>query len=208
MARYRGSLCRICRREGVKLYLKGTKCDMAKCILERRNFAPGQHGKRRKKISEYGLQLREKQKLRKMYGITEKKFELYFKKASKKKGVTGSILLQMLETRLDNVVFRLGLAVGRRAARQIVRHGHIRIHDRRLDIPSYAIKIGDEISINEKGNGKKNALETLETTSGRPVPEWMVMDKAKIKGKVLRLPERGDISIPIDEHLIVELYSK
>lgn len=208
MARYKGPLCRLCRREGEKLYLKGTKCDTAKCTLERRNIAPGQHGKSRAKASEYGLQLREKQKLRRMYGLGERQFKLYFIRASQKKGVTGSMLLQMLETRLDNIIFRLGFAAGRRTARQIVRHGHIRVNNRRVNIPSYLVKGGDIISVKEIGNSKKLISSTLEITGARPVPEWLSLDKTQLTANVLRIPERKEISVPIDEHMIVELYSK
>lgn len=208
MARYKGPLCRLCRREGKKLYLKGTKCDTAKCILERRNFAPGQHGKSRTKTSEYGLQLREKQKLRRMYGLGERQFKLYFIRASRKKGVTGSMLLQMLETRLDNIIFRLGFAVGRRTARQIVRHGHISVNNRKVNIPSYLVKGGDIIGVKETGNSRKSISSTLEITGSRPVPEWLSLDKTQLTANVLRIPERKEISVPIDEHMIVELYSK
>lgn len=208
MSRYIGPLCRLCRREGIKLYLKGTRCDTAKCTLERRNFAPGQHGKSKTKLSEYGLQLREKQKLRRMYGISEKQFGLYFEKASRKKGVTGSMLLQMLETRLDNIVFRLGFATGRQFARQLVMHGHIRVNGHKVNIPSYQIKGEDIISVKEKENTRKLITGIMEITSGRPVPEWLSLDKEKVSGKVIRLPERKDINVPVNENMIVELYSK
>lgn len=208
MSRYRGALCRICRREGTKLHLKGNKCDTAKCTLERRNFAPGQHGKNRVKLSEYGLQLREKQKLRRMYGISEKQFASYFKLASKKKGITGDMLLQMLETRLDNVAFRLGFATGRRTARQLVRHGHIRVNGRKVNIPSYQVRNGDKVGIKESEKARKNIANTLEITSGRPLPEWMSLDKDQILGNILRIPDRKDINVPVNENMIVELYSK
>lgn len=208
MPRYRDTLCKICRREGTKLYLKGTKCDMAKCTLERRNFAPGQHGKRRSKLSEYGSQLREKQKLRRIYGIREHQFGLYFKKASQKRGVTGHNLLQLLESRLDNVAFRLGFCPGRQTARQFVRHGHIRVNGKKVNIPSYLVKAGDIISVKQKEKTKKAVANNIELTSARLSPEWIQIDKDNQKGTVLRLPERADINIPVDEHLIVELYSK
>lgn len=208
MARYKGALCRLCRREGIKLYLKGTKCDTAKCTLERRKFAPGQHGKTRAKLSEYGVQLREKQKLRRMYGIGEEQFVLYFKRASKRKGVTGNMLLQMLETRLDNVVFRLGFSTGRRGARQVVRHGHIRVNGCKVNIPSYSVRSGDVIGVKETEDTRKLIAGNLEITSSRPLPEWMSLDKTQLTGNILRIPERSDISIPVDEHMIVELYSK
>lgn len=208
MARYRGASCRICRREGIKLYLKGARCDTAKCTLERRNFFPGQHGKSRAKPSEYGIQLREKQKLRRMFGIGERQFKLYFLKASKRKGVTGDMLLQMLETRLDNVIYRLGFAVERRMARQVVRHGHIAVNNRKVNIPSYQVKAGDEISVKGTENSRKLVTGNMEVTGSRPVPEWLSLDKTKFSGKVIRIPERRDISVPVDENKIVELYSK
>lgn len=208
MARYTGALCRLCRRDGMKLYLKGTKCDTAKCTLERRNFAPGQHGKSRSKLSEYGLQLREKQKLRRMYGMGENQFKSYFLKASSKKGVTGDMLLQMLETRLDNIVFKLGFATGRREARQMVRHGHIRVNGRKVNIPSYQVKNNDVIGVKESGNSRKFLTAIMELTSGRPLPEWISLDKAQFTGKILRIPERKDIDVPVNENMIVELYSK
>lgn len=208
MARYKGASCRICRREGIKLYLKGKKCDTAKCILERRNFAPGQHGKGRSKPSEYGIQLREKQRLRRMYGIGERQFKLYFLRASRTRGITGDMLLQMLETRLDNVICRLGFAIERRMARQIVRHGHIVVNNQKVNIPSYQVRTGDEIGIKETGNSKKLVAGNIEITGSRPIPEWLSLDKTKFTGKVLRIPERKDISVPVDENKIVELYSK
>lgn len=208
MARYREALCRVCRRQGVKLYLKGAKCDTAKCMFERRSFAPGQHGKRRSKLSEYGLQLREKQKMRNLYGIMEKQFGLYFKKASRKKGVTGNNLLQLLEIRLDNVVYRLGFTTGRRAARQMVRHGHVRVNGRKVNIPSYSLRVGNIVDIKDTKNSRKIVSENIEITAGRPIPEWLELNKEKTSAKILRLPERSDISIPVDEHMIVELYSK
>ena len=208
MARYRDSLCRICRRQGVKLYLKGTKCDTAKCTFERRDFAPGQHGKRRTKLSEYALQLREKQKLRWFYGIMEKQFALYFQRASRKKGVTGDNLLQILEIRLDNVVYRLGFAAGRRTAHQLVQHGHIRVNGKKVNIASYLIKVGDVIDVKETKNSRKIVSENLELTNDRPIPEWIQLNKDALKAKILRLPERNDINVPVDEHMIVELYSK
>lgn len=208
MARYKGALCRICRRAGEKLYLKGTKCDTAKCTIEHRNFPPGQHGKIRTKPTEYGLQLREKQKLRRMYGLGERQFKLYFIRSSQKKGVTGDMLLQMLETRLDNVIFRLGFATGRRAARQIVRHGHIRLNNHNVNIPSCLVKGGDIISVKESEYSRKLITSILEITGSRPIPEWLSLDKSQLTANVLRIPERKEISVPIDEHMIVELYSK
>ncbi len=208
MPRYRDTLCKLCRREGTKLYLKGTKCDSAKCTLERRNFAPGQHGKRRSKLSEYGMQLREKQKLRRIYGVREHQFGLYFKKASRKKGVTGHNLLQLLETRLDNVTFRMGFCTGRQSARQFVRHGHVLINGKKVDIPSYLLKEGDVLMVKGKDKIKKAIANNLEITSSRLIPEWIQLDKDNQRGKILRMPKRADVNIPVDEHLIVELYSK
>jgi small subunit ribosomal protein S4 len=208
MARYSGALCRLCRREGVKLHLKGKKCDTAKCMLERRNFAPGQHGKSKGKLSEYGTQLREKQKLRRIYGIGERQFALYFGEASRRKGITGDALLQILETRLDNVVYRLGFTAGLREARQVVRHGHVRINDKKVNIPSFRVKAGDSVIIKETGTSRKFVGVNMEVTSGRPIPEWMSIDKEHFKGSILRLPDRKDINIPVNENMIVELYSK
>lgn len=208
MARYSGALCRICRRQGVKLYLKGSKCDTAKCTLERRSFAPGQHGKRRSKLSEYGLQLREKQKLRWLYGLAEKQFELYFKKASRKKGVTGDNLLQLLEIRLDSVVYRLGFTTGRRIAHQLVQHGHFRVNGKKVNIPSYSLKTDDVVEVRNSENTRKIISENLELNTGKPVGEWLELNKEKLTGKVLRLPLRSDVNVPVDEHMIVELYSK
>lgn len=208
MGRYTGALCRKCRREGMKLYLKGLKCETAKCTIERRNFAPGQHGKNRSKPSEYGIQMREKQRLRRMYGINERQFKLYFIRASKRKGVTGDMLLQMLETRLDNVVYRLCFALGRRDAHQIVQHGHICVNGKKVNIPSYLVKGGDVVSVKEKEGSKKLIAARLELVGSRPLPEWLELDKSKLTGKILRIPERSIISVPVDENKIVELYSK
>jgi len=208
MARYRDALCRICRRQGVKLYLKGAKCDTAKCIFERRNFVPGQHGKRRSKLSEYGLQLREKQKLRRLYGMMEKQFRLYFEKANRMEGVTGDNLLRLLELRLDNVVYRMGFAAGRRAAHQLVQHGHIMVNLHRVNISSFIVKAGDIITIEEKKTIKKIIADSLELREGTPVPEWLELNKESLTGKVIRLPESKDINVPVDENMIVELYSK
>jgi small subunit ribosomal protein S4 len=208
MARYRGALCRLCRREGVKLNLKGKKCDTAKCTLERRNFAPGQHGKSKSKLSEYGTQLREKQKMRRIYGIGERQFASYFGEASRRKGVTGDALLQILETRLDTVVYRLGFATCIREGRQIVRHGHIRVNNKKVNIPSYRVKGGDSVAVKETGTSRKFVTANMEITAGRPLPEWVSLDKEQFKGNILRLPERKDINIPVNENMIVELYSK
>lgn len=209
MARYTKSSCRVCRREGSKLFLKGTRCYTDKCAFDRRSYAPGQHGKRRRmKSSNYGLQLREKQKVKKIYGILEKQFRRYFSIAARSKGVTGDKLLELLERRLDNVVFRSCFASSRAQARQIVMHGHVRVNDRKVDIPSYSVKIGDTIEIKKKENTVKNIKGILEQTKDRGVSEWLKGDFEGLKASVARLPERSDIAMDIQEQLIVELYSK
>ena len=208
MARYKDEQCRICRREGQKLFLKGTRCYTDKCSISRRNYAPGQHGQKRAKLSEYGTQLREKQKTKSYYGVGEKQFRKYFEMASNKKGITGENLLQILESRLDNVVYRLGFGSSRAQARQFVNHGLFEVNGQKVDIPSYLVKAGDVISVREirKDNG---ALKiNIEENAARPVPTWLEKDAQKLSGKVVRLSSREDIDIPIEEHLIVELYSK
>jgi small subunit ribosomal protein S4 len=208
VARYRDALCRLCRREGDKLFLKGDRCYTDKCGIERRKYAPGQHGQRRKKLSDYALQLREKQKAKETYGVLEKQFKRYFYMANKKKGVTGSNLLQILESRLDSVVYRLGIASNRRQARQLVLHGHIKLNDRRVNIPSCLVRAGDVISVKEES--KKNAIieDNIAKIEHRGMPSWIEMDAAALSGRVLNLPVREDIELPIQEQLIVELYSK
>ena len=209
MARYRDAVCRLCRREGMKLFLKGAKCFTDKCPIEKRNFAPGQHGKDRKaKIVGYGLQLREKQKAKRMYFTQEGQFRNYFERAQRTKGVTGELLLQQLERRLDNVVFRLGFAVARRQARQLVRHGHVTVNGRKLDIPSYQVHAGDEIAIRERSSKLVVIEGAKEFASHQTTPNWLEVDRDASKGKVLSLPKREDINLPINEQLIVELYSK
>jgi small subunit ribosomal protein S4 len=208
MARYTGPRCRLCRREGQKLFLKGTKCTTDKCPLTRRNYAPGQHGQIRAKLSNYGLQLREKQKVKRMYGILESQFKRYFKIASSSKGITGRVLLQLLERRLDNVIFRLGLAVSRAQARQIVRHNFVYVNSRRVNIPSYLVDKDDIIQLKNTEKAKKMFEQNLELTKDREVPKWLEWNKENFTAKVLRLPEKEDIGQPIQEHLIVELYSK
>lgn len=208
MARYTGAKCRICRRQGMKLFLKGNRCYMAKCAVEVRNTPPGVHGQGRKKLSDYGLQLREKQKLKRMYGLLEKQFHLYFKKAASKDGITGTLLLEFLERRLDNVVFRLGFTTGRIPARQLVRHGHIRVNGKKVDIPSYLVKEGDVIEVKDKEKSRKLVTEYLKDTESKEVLSWLKLDKANFKGEVLRMPERSDIDNGVNEQLIVELYSK
>ena len=209
MARYRDAVCRLCRREGMKLFLKGGKCFTDKCPVEKRNFAPGQHGKDRKaKVVGYGLQLREKQKAKRMYFTQEGQFRNYFENAARSKGVTGELLLQQLERRLDNVVYRLGFAVARRQARQLVRHGHVTVNGHKLDIPSYQVKTGDEIAVREKSNQLVLVAAAKEFASHQSPPNWLEVDREANKGRVLALPKREDINLPINEQLIVELYSK
>jgi small subunit ribosomal protein S4 len=208
LARYSGPVCRLCRREGMKLFLKGERCFKPSCAIEKRNYIPGEHGRDRrpKKIVGYGLQLREKQKVKRMYGILEKQFHLYFKRAVRQKGVTGEILLSQLERRLDNVVLRLGLAVSHAQARQFVRHGHVRVNTKKVNIPSFLVRLGDEIAIKEKSRKNVEILNALDVNRG--MPPWLELDRDGLNGKVLALPKREDISMPIEEHMIVELYSK
>lgn len=209
MARYINAVCRLCRREGVKLFLKGTKCSSEKCAVSRRAYAPGQHGEgRRQKLSNYGLQLREKQKVRRIYGVLERQFRKYFELASKTKGVTGKVLLQLLERRLDNVIFRTGLAISRPQARQIVRHNQIAVNSKRVNIPSYLIKQGDVIQVKTKEKAIKKLKENLELSKDRTVPGWLEFNASELTAKVSRLPDKDDIQQPIQEQLIVELYSK
>lgn len=206
MSRYTDANCRLCRREGQKLFLKGERCYSAKCALEKRNYAPGQHGQSRKKMSDYGLQLREKQKAKRFYGMQETQFRNLFEKASRKAGKTGDNLLILLETRLDNVVFRLGFAASRKEARQLVTHGHFRINGKKATIPSMEVKAGDVVSVKEKSKNSPKFKEIKEMSI--TVPSWMTVDTDKLEGKVVAMPRREDIDTPIAEHLIVELYSK
>lgn len=210
MARYTGPVCRLCRREGSKLYLKGDKCFSDKCSISRRAYAPGQHGQgqARKKVSEYGLQLREKQKARRVYGILEKQFRSYFEKADRMKGITGENLLVLLERRLDNVVFRLGLAASRTQARQLVRHGHFTVNGKRVDIPSYLVKAGEVIQVAEASKESPLIKEIAEGLATKTVPAWLELSATDQSGKIVRYPTREEIDIPIQEHLIVELYSR
>ncbi|MBP2641691.1 MAG: rpsD [Firmicutes bacterium] len=210
MAKYTGPVCRLCRREGVKLYLKGDKCYSDKCSFTRRGYAPGQHGQgqARKKVSEYGIQLREKQKARRVYGILERQFRNYFEKAERQKGITGENLLVMLERRLDNVVYRLGFADSRVQSRQLVRHGHFTVNGRRVDIPSYLVKSGEVVQLQE--NSKQSPLfkDIMESAAHKTVPAWLELSASDMSGKIVRYPTREEIDIPIEEHLIVELYSR
>ena len=206
MSRYTEANCKLCRREGQKLFLKGERCYSSKCAIERRNYAPGQHGQARKKQSEYGLQLREKQKAKRFYGMQETQFRNLFEKAAKKPGMTGENLLVLLETRLDNVVFRLGFASSRKEARQLVTHGHFTVNGKKADIPSMEVNAGDVIKVKEKSQSSPKFKEVKEMSI--TVPSWMSVDVEKLEGKVITLPKREDIDTPIAEHLIVELYSK
>lgn len=208
MARYTGEQCRICRREGQKLFLKGSRCYSDKCSISRRNYAPGQHGQKRAKLSEYGTQLREKQKTKSYYGVGEKQFRGYFEMASNKKGVTGENLLQILESRLDNVVYRLGFAVSRTQARQLVNHGQFEVNGKKVDIPSYLVKAGDVITVREIKKDNATIKANVEANAARPVPAWLELNNETLSGKVVRLASREDVDIPVEEHLIVELYSK
>jgi len=209
LARYTDPVCRLCRREGIKLFLKGTKCFSDKCPIEKRNFAPGQHGKDRKaKIVGYGLQLREKQKTKRIYFTQEGQFRNYFEKAARSQGVTGDLLLQQLERRLDNVVYRLGFGISRRQARQLVRHGHVQVDGRKVNIPSYQVSVGEEIAVRE-GSRKLVILEPAKDfASHQNMPTWLEVDRDNYKGRVLSLPKRDEIQLPVNEQLIVELYSK
>ncbi|UMZ75419.1 30S ribosomal protein S4 [Natranaerofaba carboxydovora] len=209
MARYRGSVCRLCRREATKLFLKGERCYTDKCSVDKRNYVPGQHGQsRRGKQSQYGIQLREKQKARRMYGIMENQFRRYFRKAEKIKGITGENLLRLLEMRLDNVVYRLGFASSRPEARQLVNHGHFLVNGRKVDIASFSVSAGDEIELKEKSKKSPRLKELAELAEGHKAPEWLERDIENFKGKVLRNPDREEIDAPVEEHLIVEFYSR
>jgi len=209
MARYTGPVCRLCRREGTKLFLKGTKCTSDRCPLEKRNFAPGMHGKDRKaKIVGYGLQLHEKQKAKRMYFTLESQFREYYEKANRAAGVTGELLIQQLERRLDNVAFRLGFAISRRQARQVVRHGHVTVNGRKVNIPSYQVNAGDEIAIRESARKLLIVEQGAQFAAQSPMPAWLEMNFDTLTGRVLSLPKRKDINLPINEQLIVELYSK
>ena len=208
MSRYKDEQCRVCRREGQKLFLKGSRCYSDKCSISRRNYAPGQHGQKRAKLSEYGTQLREKQKTKSYYGVGEKQFRKYFDMASNKKGVTGENLLQILESRLDNVVYRLGFGTSRAQARQFVNHGLFAVNGKRVDIASYLVKAGDEISVREIKKDNPTIKANVEENKARPVPEWLEKNSETLSGKVVRLASREDVDIPVEEHLIVELYSK
>lgn len=209
MARYAGSVCRLCRREAMKLFLKGERCYGEKCAIERRNVPPGQHGKgRRARLMGYGLQLREKQKVKRMYGVLERQFRRYFEQADRRKGVTGETLLQLLERRLDNVVYRLGFAVSRPQARQLVRHGHFTVNGRRANVPSFSVKAGDVVAVRPSSAKNPAIVYAMEEVKGRGVPEWLEVDGEALTGRLAAAPRRDQLNLPIQEQLIVELYSK
>ncbi|HAG06625.1 MAG: 30S ribosomal protein S4 [Clostridia bacterium 62_21] len=208
MARYTGPRCRLCRREGVKLYLKGDRCYSPRCALDRRPFAPGQHGRGRKKVTEYALQIREKQKVRRIYGVLETQFRNYFAKAERQPGITGENLLRLLERRLDNVVYRLGLAASRSEARQLVRHGHFLVNGRKVDIPSFQVRTGDTITLRQESRSIPRIQELMERAAEKEPPAWLTYDPDQATGRVVALPSRDQIDVPVKEHLIVELYSR
>jgi small subunit ribosomal protein S4 len=211
VARYTDSVCRLCRREGMKLFLKGDRCFTEKCAIEKRNYAPGQHGKNvrvKSKLQGYGLQLREKQKVKRLYGMLEGQFALTFRRAAQEKGVVGETLLSRLERRLDNVVYRLGFGSSRAQARQLVRHGQVKVNERTTNVPSFQVKVGDVISLSPRATKNAYVLSSIEAVKGRGVPKWLELDGGELKGRVLALPARDDVNFPIQEQLIVELYSK
>jgi small subunit ribosomal protein S4 len=209
MARYIGAVCRLCRREGMKLFLKGERCYTEKCAIEKRNLPPGQHGKARKaKLVGYGLQLREKQKVKRIYGVLENQFRRYFESAERQRGITGETLLQLLERRLDNVVYRLGLATSRPQARQLVRHGHFLVNGRKVDVPSYSVRAGDLITVRATSAKSVTLQHAIEEVKGRGIPAWLEFDPEKMTGRVASVPSREQINLPVQEQLIVELYSK
>ena len=208
MARYLGSVCRLCRREGLKLFLKGQRCYTEKCAIERRQYAPGQHGQRRSKLSDYGAELREKQKVRRLYGLLERQFRGVFRKAVRAKGITGETLLLNLERRLDNMVYRIGFASSRAEARQFVLHGHFLVNEKKVTIPSYEVNQGDQITVREKSRQNPRILESIEAVDRRGLPTWLELDKTAFCGKVKAFPQRDELTFPMQEQLIVELYSK
>lgn len=208
MSRYTGPVCKLCRREGKKLFLKGERCYTGKCAVDRRTYAPGQHGQSRKKTSEYGLQLRAKQQARRFYGIQESQFHKYFLMAERKQGVTGENLLRICESRIDNIVYLLGWANSRNEGRQLVTHGHFKVNGNKVDIPSYLCKPGDVVSIKAKSLDSEKIKAVLETNASRPVPQWLEPDAENNSAKIINLPEREQIEVPVEEHLIVEFYSK
>jgi small subunit ribosomal protein S4 len=208
VARYTGPVCRHCRREGLKLFLKGERCYTDKCAIERRNYPPGEHGQARPKFSEYSVQLREKQKLRRIYGVLESQFRRYFQMADRARGVTGETLLQLLERRLDNIVYRLGFSTSRAEARQLVRHGHFRVNGRKVDVPSYLVRRGDVVTVRDRSRKVTRIQESLELAQRRGVPDWLEVNAETFTGTVKGFPARADLTMPINEKLVVELYSK
>jgi small subunit ribosomal protein S4 len=208
LARYKDSVCRLCRRENLKLFLKGERCYTDKCAIERRNYPPGQHGQARKKFSEYSIQLREKQKVKRLYGLLEDQFRRTFAEAARTKGITGETLLVLLERRLDNVAYRLGFASSRPEARTLVRHGHVLVNGKKVNIPSYIVRVGDIISVKEKSRQVTRVLSAMESVQRRGLPDWVELDRETYSGRIKLLPTRSDITMPINEKLIVELYSK
>jgi len=208
LARYTGPSCRLCRRERLKLFLKGDRCYSEKCAVDRREYPPGQHGQNRKKYSDYDIQLREKQKVKRIYGVMEQQFRRYFSEASRRRGITGENLLLILERRLDNMVYRMGFASSRQEARQLIRHNHFEVNGKRVNIPSYLTSVGDEVVLKEKSGKVAKIQESLEGSSRRGIPRWLEVDRDNVKGKVVALPAREELTMPINERLIVELYSK
>ena len=208
MAKYRGPVCRLCRREGVKLFLKGTRCMTEKCAVERRSYPPGQHGQGRQRLSDYSAQLREKQKLKRIYGVLEQQFRGIFGRAERKTGVTGEHLLKLLERRLDNVVYRLGFAASRKAARQLINHGHILLNGRKADIPAAVVKANDVVEVRDRSRSLLPVQAALEAVDGRGMPNWLDLDRAAFKGTVRSLPAKEDIALPVNEQMVVELYSR
>ena len=208
MARYTDSVCRLCRREGLKLFLKGERCYTDKCAIERRNYPPGEHGQGRPKFSEYALQLREKQKVKRMYGVLENQFRLYFEMAERSRGITGEMLLQLLERRLDNMIYRMGFATSRAEARQLVRHGHLQVNGRKVNIPSALLKQGDVVRVRERSRNVARIQEALAQGEHRGVPDWLEVNREDFSARVKALPARAELTMPINEKLIIELYSK
>ncbi len=208
MAKYRGPVCRLCRREGVKLFLKGARCMTEKCAIERRSYPPGQHGQGRQRASEYSAQLREKQKLKRIYGLQERQFRGLFGKAERKPGITGEHLLKLLESRLDNVVYRLGFASSRKEARQLVNHGHLLVNGRKTDIPGFMVRAGDVVEVRERSRNLVPVQTALEGVDGRGIPVWLELDRATFKGTVRGLPTKEELALPVNEQMVVELYSR
>ena len=208
MAKYRGPVCRLCRREGVKLFLKGSRCMTEKCAIERRSYPPGQHGQGRQRVSEYSAQLREKQKLRRIYGLQERQFRGLFGKAERREGITGEHLLKLLECRLDNVVYRLGFACSRREARQLVNHGHFLVNGRKTDVPAYHVKVGDVIEVRQRSQAVGAIVASLDAIESRGIPAWLELNREAFKGTVKAVPTKDEISLPVNEQMVVELYSR